>query len=205
MTRIMIPYGTSEGHTARIVGCMADVIRSAGYEPVAVEIKRSGTPSPEGYDAAIVGASVHAGQHQAVVRDFVRKHHAALERLPSAFFSVSLSAAGSTSKAREEAEGYVEHFVRQTGWRPGKVGIFAGALVYTKYGLLMRWVMKRITIAKGSPDTDTSRDYVYTDWEDVKGFTGEFLASSFPEACVLTVPDHDIAKAGTCRPGAQSK
>jgi menaquinone-dependent protoporphyrinogen oxidase len=186
VTRIMIAYATSEGHTARIAGCIADVIRSEGYEPVPVEIKRSGAPAPDGYDAVIVGASVHAGRHQASIRDFVRKHRAALERVPSAFFSVSLSAAGSTSKAREEAEGCVEQFVRQTGWRPGRVGFFAGALLYTRYGFVMRWVMKRITIAKGSPDTDTSRDYVYTDWDGVKRFAAEFLASPFPKTCELT-------------------
>ena len=35
--------------------------------------------------------------------------------------------------------------------------------------------MKRIARHKGSPDTDTSRDYVYTEWENVKRFAEEFL------------------------------
>lgn len=185
MIRIMIPYATSEGHTARIAGCIADVIRSEGYQAVPVAIKSSGTPTPDGYDAVIVGASVHAGRYQAGIRNFVRKHRATLDSVPSAFFSVSLAAADSTSKACEEAR-YVEEFVRETGWRPRRVGHFAGALLYTKYGFLTRWIMKRITIAKGSPDTDTSRDYVYTDWDEVRRFTDEFLASSFPALCEAT-------------------
>jgi menaquinone-dependent protoporphyrinogen oxidase len=165
MMRVLIPYGTSEGQTARIAEYLADVLRDQGHEAFPVDIKRSGTPDPAGYDAVIVGASVRMGKHQSCVRDFVRKHCAALERLPSAFFSVSLAAHDDTEKARDEAEGCIEKFVQQTGWRPGKVGLASG---------------------KGSPDTDTSRDYVYTDWESVKRFGEEFLETSFPKAWVAT-------------------
>jgi menaquinone-dependent protoporphyrinogen oxidase len=33
--------------------------------------------------------------------------------------------------------------------------------------------MKRI-VSKGGGDTDTSRDYEYTDWEDLRTFAREF-------------------------------
>ena len=36
--------------------------------------------------------------------------------------------------------------------------------------------MKKIASDKGSPDTDTSRDYVYTEWDGVQRFTEDFLA-----------------------------
>jgi menaquinone-dependent protoporphyrinogen oxidase len=178
MLKVLIAYGTSEGQTARIADYLADLIREQGHEAFQVDIKRSGTPEPGGYDAVIVGASVHMGKHQNCVRDFVRKHRAALERLPSAFFSVSLAAHDDTEEARHEVEGSIEKFVQQTGWRPRKVGLFAGALLYTRYGLFTRWIMKKIARGKGSPDTDTSRDYVYTDWDSVKRFAEEFLEAS---------------------------
>ena len=47
------------------------------------------------------------------------------------------------------------------------VGIFAGALRYTQYGLIKRHFMKRISKDRVSADTDTSRDYEYTNWNDV--------------------------------------
>src|SRR3712207_9275381 len=111
------------------------------------------------------------GKHEDYVRDFVRENRDALERLPSAFFSVSLAAYDDT----EVAQGYIEEFVQETGWRPSMVGLFGGALLYTQYGFIKRHVMKRIARHKGSPDTDTSRDYVYTEWESVKHFVEEFL------------------------------
>jgi menaquinone-dependent protoporphyrinogen oxidase len=171
MMRVLIPYGTTEGQTARISEYVADVVRGQGHEAYAVDIKGSGAPKLDGYDAVIVGASIHMGRHEDYVRDFVKENRDALERLPSAFFSVSLAAHDDT----EEAEGYIEEFVQETGWRPGLVGLFGGALLYTQYGFIKRYVMKKIARHKGSPDTDTSRDYVYTDWESVKHFAEEFL------------------------------
>jgi menaquinone-dependent protoporphyrinogen oxidase len=178
MTRILIPYATTDGQTARIAEYLADLFRGQGHEAFPVDVKRSAAPDPEGYDGVIVGASVRMGRHQSCVRDFVRKHRAALERLPSAFFSVSLAIRDDTEEARREARGYVEKFTRQTGWRPGKVALFAGALLYTRYGLFTRWIMRRIARGKGSRDTDTTRDYVYTDWSGVRRFAEEFLAAS---------------------------
>ena len=171
MLRILIPYGTTEGQTARISEYLADVFRDHGHEAYAADIKGSGAPEPDDYDAVIVGASIHSGKHEDYVRDFVKENRNALERLPSAFFSVSLAAHDDTG----QAEGYIEEFVEETGWRPGMVGLFGGALLYTHYGFIKRYVMKQITRHKGSPDTDTSRDYVYTDWESVKHFAEEFL------------------------------
>ena len=49
----------------------------------------------------------------------------------------------------------------------------AGALPYTRYNWFIRLVMKRIA-AKAGGDTDTTRDYEYTDWEDLRSFTEQF-------------------------------
>lgn len=172
MSSIYLPYGTSEGQTARIAEFIADVVRAHGHEAKAVDIKEAGDAIPDGYDAILVGASVHMGKHENYVRDFVRKNRAALEQLPSALFSVSMAAHGDT----ENAEDYVEKFEEEAGWRPAQVALFSGALLFTQYGFIKRLIMKKIASDKGSPDTDTSRDYVYTEWDGVKHFAEEFLA-----------------------------
>ena len=38
---------------------------------------------------------------------------------------------------------------------------------------MTRWIMRRI-VAKAHGDTDTSRDYEYTDWNDVRLFARDF-------------------------------
>ena len=148
------------------------MIRGHGDEAEAVDIREVPDPIPEGYDGVIVGASIHMGKHDKHVVEFVRKNRDMLERLPSAFFSVSLAAHGDT----EEAEGYVEQFEQETGWRPAKVALFGGALLYTHYGFVKRHMMKRIARDKpGHLGTDISRDYVYTEWDGVKRFAEDFL------------------------------
>jgi menaquinone-dependent protoporphyrinogen oxidase len=172
MAKIYIPYGSVEGQTAQIVEYVADVIRAHGHDAQIVDLKHSGDTIPDGQDAVIVAASVHMGKHEKFVVDFVRKNRAELERLPSAFISVSLAAHGD----HHEAETFVQEFTEQTSWRPPHVGIFSGALLYTHYNFLKRQMMKKIAKDQGSPDLDTSRDYVYTEWDGVKRFTEDFLA-----------------------------
>jgi menaquinone-dependent protoporphyrinogen oxidase len=128
---------------------------------------------PTGYDAVIVGASIHMGKHDKHVVELVQKNLDTLARFPTAFFSVSLAAHGDST----EAEGYVEQFEQETGWHPEKVALFGGALLYTQYGFIKRRMMKKIAGDKpGSLGTDTSRDYVYTEWDGVKRFAEHFAA-----------------------------
>jgi menaquinone-dependent protoporphyrinogen oxidase len=171
---VLIAYGTSEGQTARIAEYVADTIRDHGVDAHVVDIKGSHDDlASDRHEAVIVGASIHMGKHERYVRDFVRQNRDVLERLPSAFFSVSLAA----HDDRAAAEGYIEEFVQESGWRPGMVGLFGGALPYTQYGFIKRRLMKKIAGDKGTLDTDTSHDYVYTDWDSVRHFAEEFLAS----------------------------
>lgn len=179
MSKILIAYGTSEGQTAKIAEQLAGFIRAQGHDAFPMDIS-SEAPAPAGYHAVVVGASVHKGKHQRWVVDYVRRNRPALEHLPSAFFSVSLAIADGTQKGRLEAERYVETFLQETGWYPEKVGLFAGALVYTKYNFLLRWVMRWIARSKGSRDLDTRRDYVYTGMAAVQRFAVEFLTSVAP-------------------------
>jgi menaquinone-dependent protoporphyrinogen oxidase len=100
MTKILIGYGTTEGQTAKIADRLAEVMRSHGFEADAVDVKRSENLQLDDYQAVIIGGSIHMGKHQEAVADFVRLNRAVLERLPSAFFSVSLAAHGDTANAR---------------------------------------------------------------------------------------------------------
>ena len=82
---------------------------------------------------------------------------------------MSLSAATKPQRARR----FVETFLRQVGWRPQLTAAFAGALPYSKYAAWKRLLMIAFVGLAGG-DTDTSRDYEYTDWEAVDRFTTAF-------------------------------
>jgi menaquinone-dependent protoporphyrinogen oxidase len=171
MSRVLIPYGTTEGQTARIAEVIAEALRDKALQADPVDIKRLAGTIPDGYDAAIIGASIHMGKHDKHVVEFVQRNLDILARMPSAFFSVSLAAHGDT----QEAEGYVDQFEDETGWRPDKVAMFGGALLYTHYGFIKRHMMKKIAQDKpGHLGVDLSRDYVYTEWDAVQRFAEHF-------------------------------
>jgi menaquinone-dependent protoporphyrinogen oxidase len=99
---------------------------------------------------------------------------------------VSLSSAVDDEKRRAEAAGYVEDLVAGTGWNPDRIGLFGGALRYSKYGFLKRLLIKRIA-KTATGDTDTSRDYEYTDWDEVDAFAADF--AGFVETRQGVVPE----------------
>ncbi|MFP8952765.1 flavodoxin domain-containing protein [Natrialbaceae archaeon A-arb3/5] len=173
-TRILICYGSSEGQTASIAERIGDVLEDEGHEVVLVHAKHPPSDFDIGAsDGALVGASIHMGSHQRYVTEFVRRHVDELNRLPSAFFSVSLTAAGDDVESEKTTHELIDAFCAETGWEPNRTLAVAGALRYSQYGLLKRFVMRRIA-GKAGGDTETSRDHEYTDWDEVETFAREF-------------------------------
>jgi menaquinone-dependent protoporphyrinogen oxidase len=173
MSNILLVYGTAYGQTARITQRIALVLTDAGHT---VTVQRGDLLPPDlslgEYNAFFVAASVLFGRHQRYIRSFVRSHVARLNAAPSAFVSVCGAAAGSAPEGAGPPQGYVDKFLRETGWRPWATRSFAGALPYTRYGPFVRWMMRMISRRTGRP-TDASRDYDFTDWEAVDRFARE--------------------------------
>lgn len=174
MAHVLIVYGTTEGHTAKIAEHIGDAVRRLGHEAVVRPAAEIAEGALDGCDAVIVGASLHEGRYQRAVRDFIERHAAALAAQPSAFFSVSLAAASRDPDERAEALRLATDFAARAGWAPRSIASFAGALKYTQYSWLKRMVMKQIA-GKERGDTDTSRDFEYTDWAAVTRFAEELV------------------------------
>jgi len=176
MATFLVCYGTSEGQTQTVAGRIASILRRRDHDVTRVDLGAGPPDSPvASFDAVIVGASIHVGKHQPAVTAFVRDHREALAGKPTGFFQLSLSSAVDDETRRAEAANYAEAFVEETGLRPDRIGLFGGALRYSKYGFLKRLMMKRIAAA-ATGDTDTRRDYEYTDWAEVAAFANDFAA-----------------------------
>ena len=173
MPRILVIFGTTDGHTARIASAIGDAVNDGGGTAAVVQATRDG-PDPRRYDAVLVAASVHRGRFQQPVVDWVRTHAPSLNAMPTAFVSVSLGILQHDPAVQAEVEAIVTRFLDSTGWRPtARLGA-AGALLYTHYGWLTRLMMRRIA-GKAGGDTDTTRDYVYTDWAVLRHFVDAFV------------------------------
>jgi len=129
----------------------------------------------DGNDQTIIFvASVYYGKHQRLVRRFVTENRARLAQMRSAFISVS-GAAGEI-ETRPQAAEYLKAFFRATGWTANETLLAGGAVKFSRYNFLLRFVMKRIAASKGKT-LDPHRDYESTDWEDVMRFARAFLTS----------------------------
>jgi menaquinone-dependent protoporphyrinogen oxidase len=173
--RILILYGTSYGQTAKVAQYIGDCITSRGG--IARIVDADQIPAEltlRDFDGVIIGASVIRGQHQRAVKRFVMRQRELLNAMPAAFFSVSGSAASRDESGKRDAEGCIASFLHATGWQPAHVESIAGAMAYTKYNVLYRWILKQISKRNGGP-TDTSRDHDLTDWAQVQQFAEVFL------------------------------
>ena len=183
MKPIGVFYATREGQAQRIAEHVAANLRVRGLAAQLQDVRLlPATFNLNECAAVILAASVHAGAHESEMVRFVKQHVARLDRLPTAFLSVTLSEAGAERKdasaqehARFEADvnKMLDHLFEKTGWHPKQVKPVAGALLYTKYNFIVRFIMKQIAKKVGA-ETDTSRDYEYTDWASLDRFIAKF-------------------------------
>jgi menaquinone-dependent protoporphyrinogen oxidase len=170
-------YATTDGQTRRIAERLSELLHVRGIDSRAIDVTSADAQEVDWRHvrAVAVGASVHRGRHQPAIDAFVRRHAEELNARPGTFFSVSLRAASPGAADRDAARQVALKFLTETAWRSGQVTILAGRLAYTKYGWLMRWVMKRIA-RKAGLAIDTSRDYEYTNWDEVARLADDLAA-----------------------------
>jgi menaquinone-dependent protoporphyrinogen oxidase len=180
MPRILLLYASTHGHTAKIAARIAAALEDDG---ATVDLQRldadRAEPALPGYDAVVLGASIHGDHHQRALVKWAEQHHTALGVTPSAFFSVCLTAADDTDEARAATRGYLDDFVERTGWTPGRSVTFAGALQYREYDIATR-VLMRLLMKRTHRPTDASQDYDYTDWDAVDRWAHELAAMLTP-------------------------
>jgi menaquinone-dependent protoporphyrinogen oxidase len=197
--RIAVFFATREGHTQRVAERITTDLLVLGFDVDLLPVRRRPPFALGNYCAAVLAASVHQGNHEKEMVEFVKEHRSELERIPTALVSVTLSEAGAEMADKSPAEHaefvrdvdkMFEKFFRDTHLRPTVAKPVAGALLYSHYNFLVRLIMKKIA-RKAGADTDTSRDYVYTDWIGLDNFAAE-LAANFHGAPI----DGAISEAG---------
>src|SRR4030095_5250589 len=130
MARILVLYGTTEGHTARVADSIGATLRAHGDMADVVQASRPG-PSPEDYSGIVIAASVHGGRYQTAVRRWVRMHAAVLGSKPTAFVSVCLGVLQHDPVVDRELAAIMARLLQDTGWRPMMTKIVAVARLYT--------------------------------------------------------------------------
>lgn len=172
---VAVIYASTHGHTGKIAARIADTTRAEGLAVEVAELGDGADGAIRSCDAAIVAGSVHRGAHQRELVEFVRHHRHFLQDVPSAFVSVSLTAADDDDEEqRAETRRMVDEFVEDTGWTPDQTATVAGAFQFSKYSSFERLLMRMIARRHGT-EIDPRQDLELTDWTAVERFAREFV------------------------------
>ncbi len=168
MSRILVAYSTTDGHTRHICERLQQVIAGQGDDVTVVPLAQADALELPGFDKIVIGASIRYGKHQPAVAQFIARHQALLESRPNAFFSVNI-VARKPEKNQPDTNPYLIKFLRQITWKPRLLAVFAGRLDYPSYGVFDRFMIRLIMRLTHGP-TDPKAVIEFTDWQQVEAF-----------------------------------
>ncbi|MGA8393860.1 MAG: menaquinone-dependent protoporphyrinogen IX dehydrogenase [Burkholderiaceae bacterium] len=168
MSRILVAYSTTDGHTRHICEQLQQVMAEQGDEVVVAPLAQADGLELPAFDKFVIGASIRYGKHQPAVAQFIARHQALLESRPNAFFSVNI-VARKPEKSQPGTNPYLIKFLRQISWKPKLLAVFAGRLDYPSYGVFDRFMIRMIMRMTHGP-TDPTAVIEFTDWAQVQAF-----------------------------------
>ena len=172
MVKVLCLFSTREGQTKKILNTLARQIRDHRFH--FENIHEMPIIDFSQYNKVLIGASVRYGHFNKRLYHFIKKNYLALEGIPSAFICISLMARKeSEGKDKPERNIYVKKFLSKSPWEPKLIGVFAGALLYPKYNLVDR-VIIRLIMKMTQGETDPSQEVEYTNWTKVREFGKDF-------------------------------
>lgn len=171
--KTLILFSTRDGQTREIASYIASELSELAVDTDVVNLNRAEEINWASYDRVVIGASIRYGRFHPSLMRFVTHHAEALNALPGAFFSVNL-VARKADKRTPETNSYTRKFLEASPWQPQHAAVFAGALRYPRYSWYDRMMIRFIMKMTGG-ETDTSKEVVYTDWGQVKGFAQDIV------------------------------
>ncbi|WP_350306661.1 menaquinone-dependent protoporphyrinogen IX dehydrogenase [Photorhabdus viridis] len=169
----LLLYSSRDGQTKKIITYIAENLHRAGQICDLRDLAIAETIDLKSYDKVMIGASIRYGHFSSALKKFSICHQQQLNKMPTAFFGVNLTAR-KPEKRTPETNVYVRKFLLNTPWQPDLCGVFAGALLYPRYRWFDRVMVKLIMKMTGG-ETDTTKEIEYTDWQQVDHFADDFL------------------------------
>jgi menaquinone-dependent protoporphyrinogen oxidase len=168
VTRILILYSTTDGHTLKICQRLQQVIEQLGHQVTVIPVDEAARVDLQAFDTLVIGASIRYGKHSKAVTDFIQRNTPLLESKANAFFSVNI-VARKPNRNQPDTNPYLRKVLRQIAWRPQALAVFAGKLDYPRYRFFDRMMIRFIMLMTHGP-TDPTAVIEFTDWQQV----GEF-------------------------------
>ena len=164
MHQNLIIYSSTDGQTIKICKRIMSIIGDSKI----VSIDEAKNENLSKYEKVIVGASIRYGKHKPELYEYISENCDHLIDINASFFSVNV-VARKPEKNTPLTNPYVQKFLSISQWHPSLIGVFAGKIDYSRYGVLDKFMIRLIMwITKGP--TDTKNVYEFTNWDDVDSF-----------------------------------
>ena len=168
MSKIIIIYSTTDGHTREICSRLLKIAEKENNEVKLISIEDVTNIDLNKFDKIIIGASIRYGKHSPKVYNFINKNLQILDKKSNAFFSVNV-VARKPNKNQPETNPYLKRFLSKISWKPKELAVFAGKIDYQKYSMFDRYMIRMIMwITKGPTHPKTNIEF--TDWDQVNKF-----------------------------------
>lgn len=154
--KILIAHATKAGSTREVAEAIAEELRSRGAE---VDVSPANdVKKVSAYTAVIVGSAIRMGKLLSDATKFVKKHEKTLNELPVAYFVVCMTMKDDTEENRTTVEAYLDPVCELV--EPVDMGLFAGAINYSKLSFPARTMSKAMKVSEGDfRDWDAIRDW----------------------------------------------
>ena len=130
--RILLAYHSEESQTEKVARRIEEVFERHGARVGCLDV--SNAPTPERHDLVVLGDSIHVGSHGKELERYLRDHRRQLAAQPLAMFQVGMTSSHDDEEHDTLAHEMFHDLTSDTGVDPAIVGLFAGALAYTRYG-----------------------------------------------------------------------
>ena len=172
MSKCLILYSTTDGHTKKICDRIAHILNKNNNTATTLNLATLDQTKLNDCDSIIIGASIRYGKHQNSLYNFIGRNKEILENKKNSFFTVNV-VARKMEKNSPETNPYMKNFLDKSKWKPQSLSVFAGKIEYPKYGFIDKYVIRFIMwISKGP--TDTTGTFEFTDWQKVDDFANKF-------------------------------
>ncbi len=159
MKRILVTYASKAGSTSEVAAAIADVLGRNGADVTVEPLKNIKDISA--YQAVVVGSLIRMGGWVSEAKKFIETNKAALEKVPTAYFTTCATLKEDNAQTRAEVAGYVEPIHQIL--KPLESGLFGGKMDTGKLNFIDRKIIEMM--AKGeNPNGD------YRNWDEINAW-----------------------------------
>lgn len=163
MKKVLIAYSSKAGSTSEVAKAIGDVLSKSGADVTVEQIKN--VKDVSAYQAVVVGSLIRMGSWVPEARNFVEKNKAVLEKVPTAFFTTSLTLKDDTEENRAKVAGYVEPVTQIV--KPVENGLFGGKMDTSRLSFLDRMIIENMI-------KETNGDY--RKWDEINAWAEKLPA-----------------------------